>query len=196
MAGAENIINEIMQEARDKADGIVASANAEADAARAAAKKEYDAYVAKAKEAAEREAGEWAKRVESQTALRRRQATLAAKQEIIESVIDGAYARLAGQEDAEYFRMILTLVGKNAQKDEGEILFSEKDLTRLPEGFAKELAKAAEGAGGTLKISDTPAKIENGFILRYGGIDENCTLEALFAEKREALADRVREVLW
>lgn len=196
MAGAENIINEIMQEAESKADSIIASANAEADAARAAAKKEYEASIAKAKEAAEREAGEWAKRVESQTALRRRQAVLAAKQEIIESVIDGAYERLAGQGDAEYFQMILTLARKNAQKDEGEILFSEKDLARLPEGFAEELAKAAEGAGGTLKVSDTPAKIENGFILRYGGIDENCTLAALFAEKRENLADRVREVLW
>lgn len=196
MAGAENIINEIMQEAKSKADGIVASASAEADAARAAAKKEYDASLAKAKDAAEREAGEWAKRVESQTALRRRQAALAAKQEIIESVIDGAYERLADQGDEDYFRMILTLVRKNAQSEEGEILFSKKDLSRLPEGFAEKLAEAAEGAGGKLRISDAPAKIENGFILRYGGIDENCTLEALFAEKREALADRVREVLW
>ena len=36
-----------------------------------------------------------------------------------------------------------------------------------------------------LQISAEERKIENGFVLAYGGIEENCTLQAMFdAEKR------------
>ena len=49
---------------------------------------------------------------------------------------------------------------------------------------------------GSLTVSRTPADIENGFVLRYGGIDENCSLRALFEEKRETLQDIVNKILW
>ncbi len=38
--------------------------------------------------------------------------------------------------------------------------------------------------------------IDNGFILAYGGIEENCSIEAMFAEKRDELRDQVRKILF
>lgn len=92
--------------------------------------------------------------------------------------------------------MIKKLLTKAVHSGAGEILFSEKDLKRLPATFAKEIAEIAGKNGGSLKISDKPAAIDNGFILSYGGIDENCSLKALFAEKHDQLQDKAHASLW
>ena len=38
--------------------------------------------------------------------------------------------------------------------------------------------------------------IDNGFILTYGGIEENCTIRAMFDAKRDELADSVYRMLF
>ena len=42
-----------------------------------------------------------------------------------------------------------------------------------------------------MKISDIPADIDNGFVLKYGLISENCT----FREVIESEKDRIRDIL-
>ena len=69
-------------------------------------------------------------------------------------------------------------------------------LARLPEGFAVKLQDIAVKHGGSLKVSDERADVENGFILRYGGIEENCSLRALFSAKQEELQDEVHRSLF
>ncbi len=196
MAGIENITEEILQEARKRADDVIGEARRKADEAAAKAEEEIRAASGESEARAARQAAEYAKRIDSQIALRARQAILAAKQEVIDGVIKAAEQKLDGLDDAGYFALIEKLIGKNVRPSEGKILFSKRDLARLPEGFSGKIAKIAEGAGGTLTVSEEAADIENGFVLRYGGIDENCTLKALFAEKKDRLQDRVREVLW
>ena len=44
--------------------------------------------------------------------------------------------------------------------------------------------KLTKKNGGSLKISKEGRNIENGFILAYGGIEENCTLRAMFDAKK------------
>lgn len=196
MAGIDNIKNEILQEAKDKADEVIARARKEAEAQIAEAQAQADGIAKKAAEKADQEAAAYDMRITSQIGMRKRQAVLKIKQQIIGEVIDEACSRLVTQPDASYFEMIEKLVKKNVRGADGEILFSKKDLDRLPEGFKAKAASLAKSAGGSLKVSDQTADIENGFILRYGGIEENCTLAALFAEKRDMLCDKVNEVLW
>ena len=69
-------------------------------------------------------------------------------------------------------------------------------LARLPEGFRDLVKKLAAEKGGSLTIGEESADIENGFILRYGGVDENCSLSSLFAEKKDMLQDLVSRTLW
>ncbi len=196
MAGIDNITNEILQEAKNRAAQVISDAAAKADDEIRAAQAKGEDISKKAAVKAEQEAKAYENRILSQIGLRKRQTILSARQEIISGIIDAAYEKLSSLGDSEYFEMIKTLVGKNVQGGEGEILFNKKDLDRLPAGFADVLKAIAEKAGGTLKVSEETAEIENGFILRYGGIDENCTLPALFAEKRDALSDLVHGVLW
>lgn len=88
------------------------------------------------------------------------------------------------------------MVEKYALPQDGEICFSAADLGRLPEGFEAEVSKAAAAAGGSLKLSREGKNIENGFILIYGGIEENCTIAAMFDAKKDELSDIVHRLVF
>ena len=99
---------------------------------------------------------------------------------------------LLTQEDS----LIAKLLEKNTAEGEGVLSFSAKDLKRLPSDFASKASEIAAKNNGKIKIADEAADIEDGFILSYGGIEENCTLKALFSEKEDELRDCVHSVLW
>ena len=196
MAGIDNITNEILQDARTQADGILAEARQKAEAIVEEAVKEAAARKADAEVRADAAVAEYGKRILSQIDMRKRQAILAGKQEIIADIIGKAQEKLQQLEDAPWQDMIMKLLQKAVRAGDGEILFSESDRKRVSADFAGMISKAASSAGGTLKVSDETADIRDGFILRYGGIDENCSLKALFEEKQEQLQDVVHQLLW
>ena len=196
MIGIDNLTDQILKEAQQKAEAILADANEKAAKVEAQAVEKGKKEAEKIAAAAEADVRDVAGRTESQAGLRRRQALLNAKQEIIAAAISKAYEKLMGQDDKAYFAMIEKMLAKAAGKEDGEILFNAKDLKRLPEGFAGTIEKIAAAAGGSLKVSDEAANIDSGFILRYGGVDENCSLKALFDEKQNELQDEVHRTLW
>ena len=196
MAGIDNITNEILRGAESKVNSILDEARGKAEALLSDTEKQCEADSRKKLAKAEEDAKNYAARIESQAGLRSRQTILTAKQGIIEQVISAAQEKLKGQPAGEYFAMLLTLIEKRVRGGDGEILLSKKDLERLPSDFAEKAAAFAKKEGGTLKVSEAPSEIEDGFILRYGGIEENCTLASLFAEKSDALKDIVHGVLW
>ena len=196
MAGIDNITNEILQEAKDKAAAVIAEAKKSAEKELENARLEGEKLAAKAKEKAEKDAAAYGTRINSQIGMRKRGAVLSARQEIIGEVIENAAKQLRSLSDSDYFKMLTALIGKHIGSGSGELLLGKKDLARLPAGFADAVAELGKKAGGALKLSEESAEIDDGFILRYGGIDENCTLPALFAEKRDALSDLVHGVLW
>lgn len=196
MAGIDNITKEILQDARKQADGILAEARRKAGTILDEAVAEAAAFKANAQIRTDTEVAEYGKRVQSQIDMQKRQAILAGKQEIIADVIAQAREKLLQQDDGAWQAMILRLLQKALQSGDGEILFSEADRKRLPADFAEKISQAAAQKGGTLKISEETADIRDGFLLRYGGIDENCSLKALFDEKQEQLQDVVHQLLW
>ena len=88
------------------------------------------------------------------------------------------------------------MLKKYAQPGEGEICFNERDLNRLPEGFEETISEIACAKGGSLTLSRTPCGIGGGFILVYGGIEENCSFDSVFADEKERLQDRIHEMLF
>ena len=196
MAGIDNLVNQILQEATQKADDLIAQGKEKAAEIARQAAAESEKLSQASMQAAQKGVKDLAERAKSQSALRRRQALLATKQEIIDEIIDKAYKKLETQDDAEYFSMIATLAEKAARPGDGEICFNREDMERIPADFAAKIEKIAAAKGGSLKISSVPAKIRSGFILSYGGIEENCTLDSIFAEKKDALRDLVNSILW
>ena len=64
------------------------------------------------------------------------------------------------------------------------------------ESVQQKLNEAAKKKGGSLKRMDEPKKIDGGFVLVYGGVEENCTFRAMFAGKKDELADQVHTMLF
>ena len=132
----------------------------------------------------------------SSCALQRRQILLEAKQEIIARILEKAYHTLIEADEDTYFRIIRKMLEKYTAGQAGEICFSERDLGRMPEGFEKEIQEIAEKNGGTLVLSKEPRKISGGFVLVYGGIEENCSFRAMFNSRKDELSDEVHKILF
>ena len=111
-------------------------------------------------------------------------------------MLQKAYERIQSLDAQSYFEMVEKLLDKYTLAQEGEIYFSKEDLERMPEGFEQKIRQTAVLKGGALTVSKEPRQIDGGFILVYGGIEENCTIKALFEAKREELSDKVHSLLF
>lgn len=196
MTGLEKMKNQILDEAKALADSKIAEANSRAaeilDAAKAEAAKTADSISQKSAS----DVANYRERIASSIDLQKRTKILAAKQEVIAEVLDKSYETLKTMEEGEYFAMMAKMLGKYVLPQEGEIYFSPADLDRMPSGFEAEVKKIAEAKGGTLTVSKEGKNIDNGFILAYGGIEENCTIKAMFDSKRDELSDKIHHLLF
>ena len=196
MSGLEKMKAQILEEAENSAREIRTKAQEEAqkilDGAREAADKEASRIAREA----EKEAQEYAARAVSARDMQRKQAYLAAKQEVIQEILRKAYEKVLDLDDKEYFGFMEKLLERYALPESGEIRFTEKDLKRMPEGFSGRVKTIAAAKGGSLEISNEPCAAEGGFLLVYGGVEENCTIKAVFDSKREELSDQVNRMLF
>ena len=196
MAGLDKMKSQILTEAKATADEKTAKANAEAEEIISQAKAEAEKRQSSISQKSAAEVANYKERIVSSIDLQHRTKILGAKQEMIAAVLDKAYETVTNLDDKEYFEMILKLLGKYALPQDGEIFFSTADLKRMPTGFEQDAQQSAKANGGSLKVSRQGKNIENGFVLVYGGIEENCTLRAMFDAKRDELSDKVHRMLF
>lgn len=196
MTGLEKMQSQILDEARRSADEILEQARREAQETREEAEKKAQAESSRILGKTQTELKNIQERTISSCALQRRQILLEAKQEIIAQILEKAYHTLIEADEDTYFRIIRKMLGKYAAGQAGEICFSERDLKRMPEGFEKEIQEIAEKNGGTLVLSKEPRKISGGFVLVYGGIEENCSFRAMFHTRKDELSDEVHKILF
>lgn len=113
------------------------------------------------------------------------------KAELIEKLIKKAENHIYEMSGLEYNTFMTELLNKNAHKEkEGIIAFCEKDRLRIN----SELFSAIKKKG--LEISDFSENIKGGFILKYGRIEENCSIEAILRDKRETIVDFLNKTLF
>lgn len=196
MSGLDKIKSQILDEANHSAEVKIAEANEKAEQMISEAKAEAEAETSKLYAKSQEAIAVYADRVKSSGEMQRKQAILQAKQEVIADVIQKAYEKVCSQDDAAYFGMIGKMLEKYAQPGDGIISFNAKDLKRMPKGFEAEIEKAAKKNGGTLRLSEKAKDMDGGFILVYGGVEENCTIRAMFDANRDHLSDKVHEVLF
>ena len=197
MTGLEKILKVIEDEAASNAQTILNQANKEAEAILLSAKLEAEKKCAEIAAKSEADVKDIVSRAKSAAALLQKKAVLDAKQRIITNVIENAKNALIGLKDKEYVEVILRMVSKYAHNKPGKILFTAADKKRFPADFEATLNKSlAEKQGAVLTISDEVARIDGGFILEYGDIEENCSFEALFSAAKEDLQEKVNAFLF
>lgn len=133
-------------------------------------------------------------RARSGAMLERRRQILKAKQDVIGEMIDEARESLYTLKEEDYFSLLQAMILNYALPQDGELILSEKDAARMPRGFLKQVNASLQQ--GSLTLSEEKRYLAGGFLLRYGGIEENCTFDALFESARERLQDEVHRMLF
>ncbi|MCD8187501.1 MAG: V-type ATP synthase subunit E [Ruminococcus sp.] len=196
MPGLNKILSTIEEQSRRQADALIGEAEKKTQKIRtdgdAAAQSAYDRRIEDCKAECEHE---YADACSSAEAGMKRE-LLAYKIKYIDAVINNAIEKINSMPDEEYFSAVLRLAGANMRKGDGIMYFSSRDLARIPSDFGKRLNLLASVDGSSLKISDEPADIENGFILQYGSISENCSFSAIAEADRDVLRDKAAALLF
>lgn len=109
----------------------------------------------------------------------------------IGEVANEAKEKVYSMTDEEYNEILMSLLKKFAKSEKaGEIAFCKKDKERISEALNTEIKNF------NLEISAEDAKIKGGFILKYGRVEENCSIEAIFHDKQEDITDFLNKELF
>ena len=193
MSGIDKIIQQIEADTDQVCSSVIGAAQQKADAIIAAAKKEAQQIVADGKDSTAARVVDIKKRGDSAADLEEKRVMLYTKQQIITTMLGEGLAAAKALPDDEYFNLLEKMAAKYSQPEDGVIYFNKKDLERLPAGYLERLNQAAKGK---IILADTVVPIEAGFILQYGGIEQNCSFDAIFAGEAENLSDRAGRLLF
>lgn len=196
MGGLDKIIEEIKDQANAEAGQILKEADEYCDEYM----KEITDKVADEVEAFEKKEKSkrdlYDEKVKSGALFKERNEILKTKQQCINEVIKEAEYTICNLETKQYFDFLSKLFEANFDGTDGEMFFGKEDLERMPEEFKEKIKAIADNKGAKVNISDKTKNIKNGFILVYGEIEENCTIQSLFDEKSDALKDIVNKELF
>lgn len=196
MRGIEKIAAQIIGEAEEKKAAIYEEIQHKIDELNAKTDEEIKAELERINNDTLREEGTLEELAGLAAQQKRRQAALSAKQEVIGEIINEAYDRLLKLDDERYFAVIKKMLEDNVLSEKGEIIFSARDRQRMPKDFEDVIKNVAFEKGGELVMSDEIRSIDGGFVLVYGGIEENCTFKAMLEASREELHDMVNGKLF
>lgn len=193
MNGLDKIIEQILAEAKQKAQSIIDDADQKAADIINKAQEEAALSCQQLTEQGQRDAERVVLFAESSAHIEGKKLILQTKSDIIASIIEEAHKRILSLNDKEYFEVLLSMIKLFARDEDGQLLLNQKDLNRMPADFE---AKAAKAVGKKLTVSQDCCKIDGGFILSYGGIEENCSFDTIFKVKNEQLRDKISSIVF
>ena len=191
MNGSERILSRIRTDCDESVRKIETHAQHEHDRIIADAQHRADTQAAAVAEKTAQKRAQLETSSQSRAQLARRNALLKQRRKEIDTTVDELEAYLLGLGDNEYFEAIYRLAAKLRGKS-GELFLSKKDLKRLPENFTKRMA----AAGVDASVSQTPADITGGFILKCGDVEENMEFAAIISSKRDEIEDLINRELF
>ena len=190
MTGLSNILDRIENESVKKAEEIILKANNEADEMIFAAKKEAQKILDDYKVKTEKKTTEILSRIKASDEIEKKRAELFKKQEIIKTVLKTARNDIKNQSDDDYFNFLGKILTKYAQGKNGIVILSTRDFGSMTKCFKDILLEnGLEAKAG--KVAD-----RNGFIIVYGNIEINCTVDAIFDAEAEELSDMLNKFLF
>lgn len=196
MSGLDEILNLIDAQQKQTEDSILKAAATKAGTIKAEgeakAQKAYEEHLSKAKIQAEKDFENACASVDAN--MKRR--ILAAKVELIDEAIEKTIKKLRSMPENEYFELLIKLAERHMQPDKGIISLGRNDLSRVPSDFEQKLNDIAQKKGGSIALSKEIADIDDGFILSYGLISENCSFRAIIEAEKEDVRDTAARELF
>jgi len=190
MTGLLNILAQIEDAAQQKAEKIESKARDEAQSIVADAKKEAEELLSDYSDKAQQKLKELADRAKAADEIDKKRAELFKKQELIKKVLTAAKDEIKNAENGKYFGFLESILKKYAQNQAGTVVLPEADLKNMTGGFRTLL----DEKNLTAKIGEIAKG--NGFVIVYGNIEVNCTIDAIFDADDEELSDALNEFLF
>lgn len=196
MSGLDEILNIIDQQQKETEKNIMSAAEKRVreinEETKVKAEKAYADYIQRAKQKNEHDFLTSCTSVDSSYKRKLLEYKVSCIDNAVEAVIDN----LRKLPDKEYFDMILRLLKRHLRSGSGIVAFSGRDLKRLPADFKENVSSEAAKMNGSITVSSEPADIEDGFILTYGNISENCSFSAVVEAERESVRDTAAKALF
>ncbi len=193
MNGIEKLTQQISAEAQVEVDKILAEAQAKADAIAADYAQQVAAFSAEAQAKAVDAAKQREERLVSMADLAARKDLLTVKQEMVGKAFERALEKLCALNDEEY-TALLTKLALQCAKGNEQLIFSQKDRTRVGKAVATAVNEAL--GDGNLTLSEQTRPISGGFILSDGDVEVNCAFETLVRLMRGEISGEVAGVLF
>ena len=181
MNGIDRITDRIEADAREQAKAIIAEAEAEcAEIRKENEKKAQERYLELIRNGT-KDCESGLERRKSAAEMDAKKSVLALKQDCVAEAFDMAKRRLADMPEDSYVGFLASLAASAAADGSGEIVLSARDRERCGKAVLERAnaALAAKGLTPALTLAADSREISGGLILRQGGVEVNCSIEAL-----------------
>lgn len=221
MTGIDKITGKIISEAEADAAAIMARAQEKCAEIMFAASSECEVIKASLEQRARTEAENIVARAKSNTAMQKKNILLEARREATDKVFATAYKEILNLPEEKYCEVVARLIAEaildeietektnislygeeEAQLPEKyELIFNKNDRDKLSDAILEGVGRIVIGKISRdqllkLCVAEDTADIDGGVIVRFGSVECNCSMKAVFAQLRERLEGEISSMIF
>lgn len=193
MKGTEKIIAHIRADGDAEAKKIIDAASKQAEEKRAESFKAALSEYEKLMQAGNAECEDILSGSRRIAEMEAKKSVLSVKQEMISAAFDAAREEIVNMPRDKYTQFLARMAAEAATSGMEEIVLNARDKAEVGKSVCKAANEllSAKGTPGKLTVSEDTADISGGVIVRFGGIETNCSIDALIRQRRSGLSTEV-----
>ncbi len=198
MKGTEKIIAHIRADGDAEAKKILDAAAKQAEEKRAESFKAALSEYEKLMQAGNAECEDILSGSRRIAEMEAKKSVLSVKQEMISAAFDAAREEIVNMPRDKYTQFLARMAAEAAASGMEEIVLNARDKAEVGKSVCKAANEllSAKGTPGKLTVSEDTADISGGVIVRFGGIETNCSIDALIRQRRSGLSTEVAAALF
>lgn len=198
MKGTEKIIAHIRADGDAEAKKIIDAASKQAEEKRAESFKAALSEYEKLMQAGNAECEDILSGSRRIAEMEAKKSVLSVKQEMISAAFDAAREEIVNMPRDKYTQFLARMAAEAAAGGMEEIVLNARDKAEVGKAVCKAANEllSAKGTPGKLTVSEDTADISGGVIVRFGGIETNCSIDALIRQRRSGLSTEVAAAMF
>lgn len=198
MKGTEKIIAHIRADGDAEAKKIIDAALKQAEEKRAESFKAALSEYEKLMQAGNAECEDILSGSRRIAEMEAKKSVLSVKQEMISAAFDAAREEIVNMPRDKYTQFLARMAAEAAASGMEEIVLNARDKAEVGKSVCKAANEllSAKGTPGKLTVSEDTADISGGVIVRFGGIETNCSIDALIRQRRSGLSTEVAAAMF